>query len=122
MIVFPPVTVTGFAHPYAVWFTRISDAAVILIFAVPAVGDVAVTDPPVKLSIWVPSTVPTGVPSSWIVIPPIAGDPPPVIDFQVQPPEPFAVRTKLLVPVPPLVSCIPIGFILSTVNKSVPAL
>ena len=61
--------------------------------------------------------VPTVVPVSLIIRPLIAGDPPPVTDFQVQPPEPFAVKTKLSVPVPPLVSCIPVGFIFDTVSN-----
>ena len=62
--------------------------------------------------------VPTIALSSLIIRPLIAVPPPAVVAcFQVQPPEPFAVKTKLSVPVPPLVSCIPAGFILGMVSK-----
>ena len=62
--------------------------------------------------------VPTVAPVSLITRPLIAVPPLAVLAcFQVQPPVPFAVRTKLLVPVPPLVSCIPVGFIFCTVSK-----
>ena len=67
--------------------------------------------------------VPTIADSSLIISPLIAV--PPLAVFaalQDQPPEPFAVRTKLSVPVPPLESCICVGFILPTLNKSVVAL
>ena len=92
-ILLPPVTEIGFVHPYPVWVTVTFDAAVIVIFAVPADGLVAVTDAPTKLTVVIPSWFPTRVPSSWMVIPAIAGDPPPVTEAQDQPPEPFAVKT-----------------------------
>ena len=41
-------------------------------FAVPVGPAVAVTPGPIKLTVLVPKVVPTNVPSSWIVIPPIA--------------------------------------------------
>ena len=87
------MTEIGFVPVYPVWVTVTFDAAVIEIFAVPAVGDVAVTDAPTKLTVVIPSWVPTVEPSSWMVMPAIAGDPPPVTEDQDQPPLPFAVKT-----------------------------
>ena len=82
---------------------------------------VAVISAPTKLIVVI--AVPTGVLSSWIVRPLIAV--PPLAVFaalQVQPPEPFALITKFADPVPPLVSCIPVGFIFGMVSKLVLAL
>ena len=84
---------------------------------------VAVTSLPTKLIVLIAPAVPTGSPSSWIEMPPIAlPTPGTVAVFQVQPPVPFAVNTKSEDPVAPLLSCIAVGFILGIVSKLLDAL